>query len=122
MSDAAGQTNSNDESLTAHPGAHMLVNRIEMPRPSPWREPAVYIAILAVIVVVGGEWRRWVALDEKITEVKQSQHDYYEEINVWETDTFNRQKDVDSFLRANFGIDPDRLFGKAKPPPVPKEK
>lgn len=108
----------NDTRVTAEAGAHQTVIRIEQPKESPWKHPAVYIAILALVISIGGEWRRWIALDD----IRDKQHDYYEEINVWETDNFNREKDIDSYLRANIGVDAVQLFGKPKPPPVPKEK
>jgi len=115
--DGGGQTNSNDESVTAEAGSHLVNLRLELPKESPWKQPAVYVAALALIVSLGGEWRRWVALDAS----NQKQHDYYEEINVWETDAFNRSKDVDATLKSRLGWDTDKMFGKLKPPPVPKE-
>lgn len=102
---------------TAAAGSQQTVLNIEMPKETPWKHPAVYIAILALIVALGGEWRRWIALDAS----NQKQHDYYEEINVWETDAFNRSKDVDTTLKARLGWDTDKMFGKLNPPPVPKE-
>lgn len=115
--DGGGQTNSNDESVHSNAGP-VIVFKPEYPKESPWKQPAVYVAVLALIVVLGGEWRRWVALDDS----NQKQHDYYEEINVWETDTFNREKDVDAALKVQFGWDTEKAFGKLKPPPIPKER
>lgn len=105
-----------DNRISAGDGAHQVVLKVEQPKESPWKQPAVYVAILALIISIGGEWRRWVALDD----IRGKQHDYYEEINVWETDNFNREKDVDAYLRANVGVDSVKLFGKLKPPPIPK--
>lgn len=104
-----------DSSIRDNTGP-VIVLKNEYPKESPWRQPAIYVAILALILTVGGEWRRWVALDD----MKVKQHDYYEEINVWETDAFNRTKDIDAYLRANIGVDTVKLFGKPKAPPVPK--
>lgn len=81
---------------------------------------AVCLSILAVLIAAGGEWRRWVAFDVAVADLKTKQHDYYEEINVWETDNFNREKDIDSWAKTNLGVDFVQLFGKPKPPPVPK--
>lgn len=110
---------------TAATGSQQTVVRLELPKESPWKQPAVYVAALALIVALGGEWRRWVALDAS----NQKQHDYYEEINVWETDEFNHMKDIEELLKSGDKLDlspngdtdtPTFLELKQKPPPVPK--
>jgi hypothetical protein len=118
MSERGAQTNSNDERIFAGDHTLQILNRIEQKPESPWRQPAIYVAALALIVVLGGEWRRWVALDE----LRDKQHDYYNEVNVWEVDNFNRSKDIDAALKAQLGWDMDAKFGKLKPPPIPKGK
>lgn len=61
--DGAGVTQYDDSRI--HDNAQpVIITKIEMPKESPWKQPAVYIAILALIVSLGGEWRRWVALDD----------------------------------------------------------
>lgn len=110
------QTDDNSQKADGAGAANVKID-LHMPKENAWKQPAVYIAILALIVSLGGEWRRWVALDEQ----RDKQHDYYEEINVWETDNFNRSKDIDAYLNAHFGVNAVGLFGKPKPPPIPKE-
>ena len=116
MDGGGHQTNLNDERVTAEAGAHQTVLKIEMPRESAWKHPAVYVAILALIVSLGGEWRRWVALDD----IRSKEHDYYEEVNVWQIDAFTREKDVEQLLKFQ-DIDVTAKLGPMKPPPVPKE-
>jgi len=116
MERGGSQTNLNDERVTAEAGAHQSIVKIEMPRESPWKQPAVYVAILALIISVGGEWRRWVALDD----IRSKEHDYYEEVNVWQIDAFNRDKDIEQLLKS-LDIDVTAKLGPMKPPPVPKE-
>ena len=123
MADTGGNhaTDVRSEAVTNHERGQQIVMRIEQPKESPWKQPAVYIAILALIVALGGEWRRWTALDDSIASIRRQERSFHNEVNVWEIDGFNREKDVEEILKSHYGIDVQKLFGKRKPPPVPPE-
>lgn len=66
MSEPGGNhaTDVRSESVSNAEHGQQIVLKLEQPKESPWKQPAVYIAILALIISLGGEWRRWVALDD----------------------------------------------------------
>jgi hypothetical protein len=53
------------QSASTNGAGQAVALNLTLPREHPWKQPAVYIAILALIISVGGEWRRWVALDDE---------------------------------------------------------
>lgn len=48
----AGETNAafDDNRVSAGDGAHQTIVKIEQPKESPWKQPAVYFAILAALI------------------------------------------------------------------------
>lgn len=101
----------NDHHVTAEAGSHQTVIRIEQPKESPWKQPAVYVAILALIVAIWANYSKAQAIED----IKDDNRIYRNDISMWETDVFNRDKTIDAYLEAT-GVDTSR-FPKIKPPP-----
>lgn len=55
MSETAGHTQTDDHRVTGEQGANVTVVRVEQPKESPWKQPAIYVAALALIVAIWGE-------------------------------------------------------------------
>lgn len=100
----------NDESIKSD-GGHVIVFKPEYPKESQWKQPSVYIAILALIV----SGFAWLQKDWAVEDVKADARNYRNDISVWETDVFNRDKTIEAILVAH-GIDMSKV-GKLKPPP-----
>lgn len=121
MSDDRGDIQQTEDSSIRDNAGPVVILKNEYPRGSAWKEPAVYIAILALIVSVGGEVVRWTNTDDHIKSVKAQERSYLNEINVWEIDTFNRDKDIEEYLKEHYALYVSAKFGKRKMPPVPPE-
>lgn len=108
-----------DDSRVHDNTAPVIINKFELPKESPWKQPAVYIAALALIVVLGSEWRRWVALDEmradfsrQMIAADKRNSDYANHIQEFEDYTFTHVSHTDGILAAS-GYKIERM----KPPP-----
>lgn len=57
------QTDDNSQKADGAGAANVKID-LHLPKDSFWKQPAIYVSILALIIALGGEWRRWVALDD----------------------------------------------------------
>lgn len=75
---SGGQTNLNDERVTAEAGANQTVVRIEMPKESPWKHPAIYIAIGALLLAFWAEREarlgEYYAIDLELRQAQAGMH------------------------------------------------
>lgn len=96
---------------STHGAGQAVALNLTLPREHPWKQPAVYIAILALLVSMAGFQRK----SSDIEDLKADNRNYRNDISMWETDVFNRDKTIDAYLTAH-GIDTAK-FGKITPPP-----
>lgn len=51
-----------DNRISAGDGAHQVVLKVEQPKESPWKQPAIYVAVLAFLVAF------WADREARLTE------------------------------------------------------
>lgn len=104
------QTDDNSQKADGAGAANVKID-LHMPKESPWRQPAVYVAILALLVSLGGYAKK----AEDISELKADNRAYRNDISMWETDNYNILKSLRADLEAH-GYKTSRL-DKLTPPP-----